>query len=166
MKEKIKKVKKKRPLFIKADLYSVAEIVFLLAVALFVVASKGNAGSERNRRWILASGFAIPTICCIAQFFFGKAKVNNRSGADIEYLNETESGNRPSYTLPNGEKQYDIDGIRCNGIVYKVPDGVHLTVNRKGTVVPHSIVGGFLFYIEGGVLDSPPDDSWEPLFKD
>ena len=161
MKEKIKKVKKKCPLFIKADLYSIGQYMILIAILLFIIYIHKKERAYAGASFLtLAAG----AVCFPAQFFFGKAKVNNRSGADIEYLNETESGNRPSYTLPNGEKQYDIDGIRCNGIVYKVPDGVHLTVNRKGTVVPHSIVGGFLFYTEGGVLDSPPDDSWNKLF--
>lgn len=156
MEERLRVMKKKSPQFIKTNLFAVAEIIFVLAVLLFVM-------TETKRRCILAGGFVGATACCVAQLFFGKTKVNNKSGADIEYLNETESGNRPSYTLPNGEKQYDIDGIRYDSLVYKIPDGVHVTV-KNGRVVPHSIIGKFLYHVEGGVLASPPNDSWNKLF--
>lgn len=166
MEEKLREMKKKCPQFIKADLYSVAEIIFVLAIVLFVIASKGNIGTERNRKWILVSGLAVPTVCCIAQFFFGKAKVNNWSGTDVEYLKEGGGANRPSYILSTGDGQHDVDGIRSNDVIYKIPDGVHVTVRPNGKVVPHSIAGKFLYWTEGGALDNPPDASWNALFPE
>lgn len=156
LKEKVKEVKKKCPLIIKPDLFLASEILFVIAIIL----QMAEIGSDRSRRWSVA----IPVICWVAQLLFGKSKVKNRLGSDIEYLEEGGGENRPAYFLESGEKRHDIDGMKVNDVVYKIPDGVHVTVNEKGKVIPHSISGAFGYYKEGGVLDNPPDSSWNALF--
>ena len=156
VKSKVKEVKKKCPLIIKPDLFLASEILFVIAIILHIA----EIGSDRSRRWCVA----IPVICWVAQLLFGKSKVKNRLGSDIEYLEEGGGENRPAYVLESGEKRHDIDGMKVNDVVYKIPDGVHVTVNEKGKVIPHSISGAFWYYKEGGVLDNPPDATWNSLF--
>ena len=157
MKEKLREMKMKCPLIIKPDLFLASEILFVIAIILHMA----EMGSDRSRRWSVA----IPVICWVVQLLFGKSKVKNRLGSDIEYLEEGDGKNRPTYVLESGEKRHDIDGMKVNDVVYKIPDGVHLTVNEKGKVIPHSISGVFWYYKEGGVLDNPPDSSWNALFS-
>ena len=156
VKSKVKEVKKKCPLIIKPDLFLASEILFVIAIILHIA----EIGSDRSRRWCVA----IPVICWVAQLLFGKSKVKNRLGSEIEYIEEGEGENRPAYVLESWEKRHDIDGMKVNDVVYKIPDGVHVTVNKKGKVIPHSISGAFWYYKEGGVLDNPPDATWNSLF--
>ena len=149
-------MKKKCPLIIKPDLFLASEILFVIAIILHIA----EIGSDRSRRWCVA----IPVICWVAQLLFGKSKVKNRLGSEIEYIEEGDGKNRPTYVLESGEKRHDIDGMKVNDVVYKIPDGVHVTVNEKGKVIQHSISGAFWYYKEGGVLDNPPDATWNSLF--
>ena len=153
--EKFNEMKKECPMFIKPDLFLVSDILFVIAIVLYIA----EIGSDRSRRWSVA----IVVICWVAQLLFGKSKVKNKLGSDIEYLQEGGGKDRPSY-LGSGEGQHDIDGVRFSNKVYKIPDGVHVTVNKKGKVIPHSISGAFGYYKEGGVRDNPLDSSWNALF--
>lgn len=136
--EKFNEMKKKCPMFIKPDLFLVSDILFVIAIVLYIA----EIGSDRSRRWSVA----IVVICWVAQLLFGKSKVKNKLGS--------------------GEGQHDIDGVRFSDKVYKIPDGVHVTVNKKGKVIPHSISGAFWYYKEGGVRDNPQDSSWNALFPE
>ena len=151
-------MKKKCPLIIKPDLFLASEILFVIAIILHIA----EIGSDRSRRWCVA----IPVICWVAQLLFGKSKVKNRLGSDIEYLEEGDGKNRPAYVLESGEKRHDIDGMKVNDVVYKIPDGVHLTVNEKGKVIPHSISGAFWYYKEGGLQTTSPGVGWESFFPE
>lgn len=161
MEEKIREMKKKCPLIIKPDLYTVSQYLVLIAIILFCIYI-----CKKERAYAKASflTFATGAVCLPVQFCFGKAKVNNKSASDIEYLQESGCSDRSAYILNNGRKQHDIDGIKLNEVVYKIPDGVHVTVNDKGEIIPHSVVGKVIYKVEGGVLDNPPDSSWNALF--
>ena len=166
MKEKLREMKKKCPLIIKPDLFLIGEVLLILVIVLFVVASEEKIGTEKSRKnFLIYGGFGSLFVCYVAQGLCGKAKVKNRLGSDIEYLQDGGGKDRPSYILSSGDGQHDIDGVRFSNKVYKIPDGVHVTVNEKGKVIPHSISGVFWYYKEGGVLDNPPDSSWNALFS-
>ena len=158
MKEKLREMKKKCPLIIKPDLFLASEILFVIAIILHMA----EMGSDRSRRWSVA----IPVICWVVQLLFGKSKVKNRLGSDIEYLQDGGGKDRPSYILSSGDGQHDIDGVRFSNKVYKIPDGVHVTVNEKGKVIPHSLLGSLLYFSEGGLQTTSPGVGWDYFFPE
>lgn len=167
MKEKFNEMKKKCPMFIKPDLFLIGEVLLILLIALFVVASKEQIGTEKSRKnFLIYGGFGSLFVCYVAQGLCGKAKVKNRLGSDIEYLEEGGGKNRQSFILESGKGCYDIDGIKVKDVVYKIPDGIHVTVTKKNRVLPHSFLGTLLYYSGGGVLDNPQDSSWNALFPE
>ena len=36
----------------------------------------------------------------------------------------------------------------------------------KGKIIAHSVVGKVIYHVEGGVIDNPPDSSWNALFPE
>ena len=68
--------------------------------------------------------------------------------------------------MESGKGCYDIDGIKVKDVVYKIPDGIHVTVTKKNRVLPHSFLGTLLYYSGGGVLGNPQDSSWNALFPE
>ena len=87
MEEKFNEMKKKCPMFIKPDLFLIGEVLLILLIALFVVASKEQIGTEKSRKnFLIYGGFGSLFVCYVAQGLCGKAKVKNRLGSDIEYL--------------------------------------------------------------------------------
>jgi hypothetical protein len=159
--EKFNEMKKKCPLIIKPDLYTVSQYLILIAFILFCIYICKKDQSYAKASFLT---FVAGAVCLPVQFCFGKAKVSNKSGDDIEYIKEGGGKNRSSYTLNDGKGLHDIDGIRFNGTAYKIPDGVHVTVNDKGKIIPHSVVGKVIYHVEGGVIDNPLDSSWNALF--
>lgn len=167
MEEKFNEMKKKCPMFIKPDLFLIGEVLLILVIALFVVASKEKIGTEKSRKnFLIYGGFGSLVACYIAQGLCGKAKVKNKLGSDIEYLEEGGGKYRPAYLLGSGKEMYDIDGVRFNNTVYKIPDGVHVTVNKNGNVLPHSLLGSLLYFSEGGLKTKSPGDGWETFFPE
>lgn len=163
MEGKLKEMKKKCPQFIKVDLYSAGQCLILIAFILFCLYVWKKESSYVKASFLT---FATGAVCLPTQFFFGKAKVNNKSGSDIEYLEEGGGENRPVYILGSGERRYDIDGVKHNEFVYKIPDGIHVTINKNGKLVPHSIFGKVIYHVEGGVKETPPDATWNALFPE
>lgn len=163
MEEKLREMKKKCPQFIKADLYVASQYLILVAILLFVIYVYKKERSYAKASFLT---FAVGAVCLPTQFLYGKSKVNNKSGSDIEYLKEGGGEDRPAYILASGEVQHDIDGIAFNETVYKIPDSVHVTVNDEGKIIHSSVVGKILYHVEGGVLDNPPDASWNALFPE
>ena len=84
MEEKFNEMKKKCPMFIKPDLFLIGEVLLILLIALFVVASKEQIGTEKSRKnFLIYGGFGSLFVCYVAQDLCGKAKVKNRLGSDI-----------------------------------------------------------------------------------
>ena len=167
MKEKLREMKKKCPLIIKPDLFLIGEVLLILVIVLFVVASEEKIGTEKSRKnFLIYGGFGSLFVCYVAQGLCGKSKVKNRLGSDIEYLQDGGGKDRPSYILSSGDGQHDIDGVRFSNKVYKIPDGVHVTVNEKGKVIPHSLLGSLLYFSEGGLQTTSPGVGWESFFPE
>ena len=68
--------------------------------------------------------------------------------------------------MESGKGCYDIDGIKVKDVVYKIPDGVHVTVNKKGKVIPHSLLGSLLYFSGGGLQTTSPGVGWETFFPE
>ena len=163
VKAKIKEVRTKHPPFIKANLYAVTDVMIVVALLLLLIAIFEK---DKMVKLMMIGGFAtsvgVAGFSASAQIFHGKTTVKNRSKNSI--CAKLEEGSDTFNVLP-GENGYDIDGIKSNGVVYKIGDSCHARVRRDGTVKVKSFTGRAINkFIGGGVLASPPDDSWNKLF--
>ena len=70
------------------------------------------------------------------------------------------------YHIEKGGFRRDIDGIKVNGKVYQIPDGVCVVVTKKEKVIVFSILMGLIFFWRSrGIRITPPDNYWIPLFE-
>lgn len=89
-------------------------------------------------------------------------KVINRTNENV--FVKGEDGDEV-FTVPSGGLKNNVDGVKVNGKVYKLPDGVRATVTKKGNIFVPSIAGSIIYLLGGGELKSAPDPSWEKLFN-
>ena len=101
-------------------------------------------------------------VLLFAQGLFGKAKIENESGAVIH--TKSEEGCDAVELSPGGAR-YDIDGVKIQDKVYKLSDGCHAVARKDGTVKVKSLTGKFVNSVMGGVLVKAPDECWDELFK-
>lgn len=159
MEEKLREMKKRCPQFIKADLYTATDIFILLALLLMILAVV-----KKEKDFAIGMGLAGIAACTsfVTQTLFGMTKVRNNSERSV--CAKPEDGDDNIVLLP-GAEQYAIDGVKSGGIVYKIGDGCHAIVTKDGTVKIRSVAGIFINHVmNGGVLTTPPDDSWNKLF--
>lgn len=163
-KEIIKDVRKKHPPFIKANLYAVTDVMLVIALLLFLLAIFEK---DKMVKLMLIGGFATSVgfagFSTAAQIFQGRTTVRNRSKNTVCAKPDEGGG---AFDVTPGQTVYDVDGIKSNGTVFKVGDSCHAAVRKDGSVRIMSLTGRLINrYVGGGVLASPPDYSWEPLFK-
>jgi hypothetical protein len=63
----------------------------------------------------------------------------------------------------NKTTKYGIDGVKINGVVYKIPDGTHAKITKENKIKIDSIFGWFVYVVRGGILTDAPSD-WKSLF--
>jgi hypothetical protein len=163
VKSKVKEVRTKFPPFIKTNLYAVTDVMLVFALLLFL-ASIFEKDKKAVPALLAACGVSVivGSSAFVSQILQGKTTVKNRSKNSI--CAKPEEGSDTFNVLP-GENGYDIDGIKSNGVVYKIGDSCHAKVSDNGTVKVKSFTGKIVNkIIGGGVLTSPPDDSWQKLF--
>ena len=68
------------------------------------------------------------------------------------------------HIVKSGEYKGNVDGIKVDGKVYKLPDGVRATVTKNGKIRVYSLFGYFLYLTCGGELTKAPDARWYKLF--
>lgn len=99
------------------------------------------------------------------QVLQGKTTVKNRSGKSN--CVKPEEGCDP-FVVQAGKNGYDIDGVKSNGVVYKISDSCHAVVRKDGSVNIKSVTGKIVNkIIGGGVLTTPPEEDkecWQKLF--
>lgn len=159
MEEKVKEMKKKCPQFVKADLYTATDVFILLALILMLLAVV-----KKEKDYAIGMGLVGMAACAsfVTQTLFGKTKLKNSSENSICAKPEKGDGN---VDVTPGSICYDIDGVKSNGTIYKISDGCHAVVKKDGTVKVKSLTAKFMNHVmDGGVLSSPPDDSWNKLF--
>jgi hypothetical protein len=163
VKSKVKEVRTKFPPFIKTNLYAVTDVMLVFALLLFL-ASIFEKDKKAVPALLAACGVSVivGSSAFVSQILQGKTTVKNRSKNSI--CAKPEEGSDTFNVLP-GENGYDIDGIKSNGVVYKIGDSCHAKVSDDGTVKVKSFTGKIVNkIIGGGVLTSPPDYSWQKLF--
>jgi hypothetical protein len=111
----------------------------------------------------VAIALVITALCFVYATFVSQTRVNNQSAAKMGSKDENNAPTDVIETLP-GHSVSNVDGVKVNGIVFKIPDGVHAIITQKGVVVK-SIIGRMMYNLKGGVLLSPPDEAWIPLFN-
>lgn len=144
---------------IKRNLYAAVDVMVVITLMLLVAA----IAKKSEKMWI-GTGISIVLggTMLIVQGLKGQAKIENESGAVIHTKSEEGCD---AVELEPGMERYDIDGVKNQGTVYKVGNGCHAMARRDGTVKVKSLTGRIANYINGGgVLTSPPDDSWNKLF--
>lgn len=166
VKYKIKDVRRKYPPFIKVNLYAVTDAMLVFALLLFLLAIFEK---DKMVKLMMVGFSCIPaSIACFstgAQIFHGKTTVKNHSGRSI--CAKPEEG-CDTFNVQAGKNIYDIDGVKSNGIVYKIGDSCHAIVRKDGTVKIQSFTGRFINkFVGGGILTAPPDEDkecWQKLF--
>ena len=143
---------------IKANLYLATDILALAAIIVLVFYTK-----KKDETFLIGSALlgVLAFIIIAIQAKWGQTKVSNKSSATI--YAKPEEGTEPVGIVPQGE-QWGIDGIKTDGKVYKLPDGVHATVAESGKIRIASLTGTFIYMLIGGRLSTPPDGGWQKLF--
>ena len=144
---------------IKADLYFVVDIFIIIAIVFIII---GIIKKEKIYGVGMVSTGIIAGLIFLLQMYKGKSVVHNMS--DEMIYAKPEEGAEPMAVPPQGQC-YGIDGIKAQGQVYKLPDGVHATVNDGGSVRIASIIGTLIYLVRGGLLQAPPDGGWQKLFE-
>ena len=144
---------------IKTNLYAVTDILALLAIIMLVLYAK-----KKDETLLMGSLLFIilSALSAFIQVKFGQTKVSNQSPNTIHA--KPEEGAEPMAVPPQGQC-YGIDGIKAQGKVYKLPDGVHATVKADGKIKIQSLTAKFIYLLGGGVLQAPPDGGWQKLFE-
>ena len=83
---------------------------------------------------------------------------NQSHNVSIELSQQISSISQPFVEVDsNGKTKRSIT-------VYKIPNGVHATVNAKNKVRISSIWGNLIYAVLGGQLTTPPDNGWNKMF--
>ena len=143
--------------FIKANLYSAADIAAAATIILFVLYIMKKTSIKPFAIIIM-----ITSLLFGFQALFGQTKVENQSDSNITA--KPENGTEPAM-VAKGSEMYDIDGVKTDGKVFKAVDGTHIVVGKDGTVSTKSLVGKFINRVRGGYLSTSPDSTWDKLFN-
>ena len=83
---------------------------------------------------------------------------NQSHNVSIELSKQISSISQPFIDVDSSEK------TQRNITVYKVPNGVHATVNAENKVKITSLWGLLIYKVLGGQLATPPDSGWNKMF--
>jgi hypothetical protein len=137
--------------------YLAADVMTAVTVVLLVCFLQ----NKNSKGWFSISG-AMTFGLLFYAMFVSKTVVKNKSKQSIFTKNED---NDTVSECKSGEKATNIDGVKTNGVVYKIPDGVHAVVTKENKVKVNSLWGGFIYKVRGGELTAPPDEKWNKLFE-
>lgn len=138
------------------DGYLAADIMTGASVALFILFIIKRSDSKL---WLIAATIAI--LLLWYAMLVAKTVVKNKSNQSI--FTKGENDGIVAECKP-GEKATDIDGLKAAGIVYKIPDGVHATVDERNQIKVTSLWGKLIYKVRGGICKMPPDEYWHQLF--
>lgn len=133
--------------------YGMDACMALFVVLLFCKNLKGS--------WAVATVVAFALLFALA--YTSKSKVTNES--DMAIKAKPEDACEPLIDVAAGTDHYGFDGIKAGDKVFKAANGTHIVVKKDGSIKTKAITGKLVNVIRGGVLNTPPDSCWEPLFK-
>ena len=126
----------------------------IVAFIFYIAFKKGDA-------IYIFFAFGVACLMGLTTMLHHGTKVINNYDGDIFAKDEDSDA---VYIVKSGGFKNHVDGIKVNGKVYKLPDGVRATVTRSGDIRMYSLLGYLIYIIEGGELTSAPDSSWNKLF--
>ncbi|MCK9303194.1 MAG: hypothetical protein PHU62_06890 [Bacteroidales bacterium] len=141
----------------KTNGYLIADFAALITIILILV----SAIYKNSPKYFL-SAMTVSVLSALIQAKFGKAQIINKTGKAI--CSKDEYNSTTSAISADGNKNC-IDGVKIDGIVYKIPNGVHAIATEQNRIKVNSIIGNAIYHIGGGLLTTPPDDSWNALFE-
>lgn len=127
----------------------------IVAFIFYIAFKKGDA-------IYIFFAFGVACLMGLTTMLHHGTKVINNYDGDIFAKDEDSN---TVHTVKSGEFKNHIDGIKVNGKVYKLPDGVRATVTRSGKIYMYSLLGEIVYAIAGDEICAPPDDAWKPLFE-
>lgn len=130
--------------------YLVVDIAIVWCIIAF---AKGNV--ERSLFLL-----AIVVIVWYITMYHHGTKVINRYNGNV--FVKGEDGDEV-FAVPSGDMKNHVDGVKVNGKVYKLPDGVRATITKNGKVFVSSVFGYLVYKVCGGELGKAPDPSWDKL---
>lgn len=138
------------------DGYLLADVATVVTVLLFVcfIISKSMEG------WFPIP-MAVTGASLVYSMFVSRSVVKNKTMSPILAKDENSD---TLYVVQAGDVVKHIDGIKANGIVYKIPDGAHAVLKEDGIYV-RLFWAKFVYKYRGGIMDTPEDCNWEPLFN-
>lgn len=117
--------------------------------------------------WKKEPVYIVP-IVIIAVVFFTMSVLNQGTKVINKYDKDILAKDDDSdvvHTVKSGDYKGNVDGIKLDGKVYKLPDGVRATVTKSGKIRICSIVGSLIYWGAGEELAKAPDAGWDNLFK-
>ena len=133
----------------KLSLFNVCDLLYLPIFLAFV-----KLCSHKWKWQVLALLLIFYAAAFVVQSLF-KTKVYNESGTVL--WAKPEEGDEP-HTIQPGEVCKSVDGINLEGRVFKLPNGLPVTIKKDG-VHNHSITGFILYSLTGREFTG-----WKPLF--
>lgn len=152
MKEKFNEMKKR------LNLYNVFDVAVIVAFVLFLIAISDKTSIKLKHALAGVSVAAI--VGSVAASL--KSKVTNLSSKPIYIKPEGGGG---AIEVKPGETYYGVDGVRSYNTVYKFGDGMSAVVNKDGSLTVQSIMGNVFAYLKKCALVTPPDSTWDDIFK-
>ncbi len=146
----------------KVNWYRVEDVIVMVGVLLFILV----LCKKMDVITFLFSETGVFLLCVLVVFllkknYIGDTVVENETEHDI-YSKDEESSN--VVVIPSHERVSGIDGIKVDGVVYKLCSGTHVVVKENGKVRTKSLTGKLVNNTRGGKISSPPDEGWNNLF--
>ena len=141
----------------KIDGYLIADFTALITIILFLVFI-----AYKNSPKYFSGALAVTGILIFVQDTFGKAQIINKTSKTICSKDESDS---TTSAISAGENKNSIDGVKIDGIVYKIPNGVHAIATEQNRIKVISVIGSIIYHAGGGLLTTLPDESWNALFE-
>lgn len=119
--------------------YLFADMLFVLAMILLFC--------DEVNKWVILE-FFVSVFIPISIGFCSSTKVKNNSENTIK--GKSKNGNCNLIEIKSGEENYDVDMMKIGDRVYKIFDGTHVIVTKKGKVITTSFIGAVFNLIRGG----------------
>lgn len=144
----------------KINIYYVFDGLLALALVLFLFSSKSKVFVFG------ASALIIITFILVVLEAFEKTQLTSTiviNDSDMLVKYKEESGTQPIDLPPHGVAE-GVDGFKVSGKVFKACSGTHVVIDNTGTITTKALSGKFANSFRGGIITTPPDDAWKPLF--
>ena len=147
----------------KVNWYRVEDVIVIVGVLLLILVS---CKKMNPYTWFFSELSAVFLLFVITflllEHYIGDTVVENDTEHDI-YAKDEESSN--VVVIPSHKRVSGIDGIKVDGVVYKLCSGTHVVVKEDGKVRTKSLTGKFVNNTRGGKISSPPDEGWNNIFQ-